>query len=81
MPCSLNHTKYQPEDYGDSFSCPKCGASEGDFYIDHDDIEERECDKVHTTDKLFCFECGYQTNGVAYSTMMLRRKAANESSS
>lgn len=69
MVCNIKHTKYQP--LNKEFKCPKCGAQSPDFCVD--ESENMECEKLHDTDYLRCWQCHYDTNGKTFVAFLVKK--------
>lgn len=60
--CGAKHTKYNPT--GDKWRCPKCGCTDGSFYIEEGDEEASEsCTALHQKDYIVCMRCEWSGSG------------------
>ena len=78
MTCQAIHTQFQCSDA--EFKCPECEKSAEDepqglvIYENNDDTVDPSCSDLHPDDYLLCHDCGYETNGRAFSNYMLKKQ-------
>lgn len=74
MKCTSKQTKFQPS-YKE-WKCPACGSPAPEFGVMD---SECDCDALHVTDYISCEStksgrrCGYDTNGQALATRLLKQ--------
>lgn len=71
VPCTEPHTSYDPT--AEEFVCPKCKAKAGDFAID-DSGGAEGCEKLHVSDALLCYSCGFRISGQDWLSLFMAEK-------
>ena len=77
MDCPAEHAKYDPPIA--EWKCPECGKGPKDnpqgLVNDMvDELASDGCGKLHDSDGLRCYACGYETSGRDFAAMVARKK-------
>jgi hypothetical protein len=71
--CQGKHTTWDPPEK--EFSCPKCGAKCGDFFIEEKGIlADDDCGKLHVDDYCICNTCGFGITGQKFVANEMRKR-------